>query len=205
VPEPSEIARILAAGEGPQVEFKEGLSADGRVVRAICAFANTRGGVIVLGVADRGRAVGIARPAAAAARLLALAADRIDPPVAIRTEVVRLGAKPLVWCSVPLSPGRPHAVSGDEREIVVRIGSSNRVAGPDRVSRLAPPALLLTPLDARVLAAVSKSASGMGVGACARELGVGKQRARQALEKLESGGRLVAHGLGPSRAWELPG
>lgn len=52
-----ELLKILKDGESTTVEFKETLSKD--VVKTVCAFANTKGGKILVGVKDDGTPVGI--------------------------------------------------------------------------------------------------------------------------------------------------
>ena len=42
----------IEMGEGEQTEFKRGLGDLSAIGRAICAFANTEGGVVILGVTD---------------------------------------------------------------------------------------------------------------------------------------------------------
>lgn len=55
-------------GESGHVEFKQGASAD-RIVRAVTAFSNTDGGVVLIGVAPDGRPVGTTTDGEALARL----------------------------------------------------------------------------------------------------------------------------------------
>ncbi|MEO0897490.1 MAG: RNA-binding domain-containing protein [Bacteroidota bacterium] len=52
---------LINQGEGANVEFKESLSKTirSRVIKTICAFFNTRGGVILLGVDDDGNVKGL--------------------------------------------------------------------------------------------------------------------------------------------------
>jgi len=57
---PEELNRIILAGEGPTVEFKEHFTPD--IAREIAAFANAGGGVILLGVADDSTVVGVDEP-----------------------------------------------------------------------------------------------------------------------------------------------
>jgi len=51
--------RTTPAGKGRHVEFKRGLGDLKDIGRAICAFANSEGGVIILGVDDSGAVVGV--------------------------------------------------------------------------------------------------------------------------------------------------
>lgn len=54
-----EILERIAAGEGERTEFKRGLGDLSAIGKAICAFANTDGGIIILGVDDGGEIVGV--------------------------------------------------------------------------------------------------------------------------------------------------
>lgn len=53
--------RIIEKGEGVTIEFKESLSKKLKqeVVKTICAFLNTRGGTILLGVNDKAEVIGL--------------------------------------------------------------------------------------------------------------------------------------------------
>lgn len=55
----TEVLNRIAAGEDEYTEFKAHFRDHGKVGRAICAFANTGGGLIVLGVSDRQQIVGV--------------------------------------------------------------------------------------------------------------------------------------------------
>ena len=58
-----EILERIEAGEDHRTEFKRGASDLQPIGRAICAFANTEGGVLVLGVDDTGMIAGVAEDA----------------------------------------------------------------------------------------------------------------------------------------------
>ena len=53
-----ELHTLIAQGEGFTSEFKRSMPSD--LGREICAFANASGGVILLGVTDKGEIVGVA-------------------------------------------------------------------------------------------------------------------------------------------------
>ena len=53
------IRQRIEEGEGPRTEFKRGLGDLASVGRAISAFANSQGGLIILGVADSGEIAGV--------------------------------------------------------------------------------------------------------------------------------------------------
>ena len=55
----AEILQRIEAGEGEETEFKRGLGDLSAIGRAVCAFANTGGGVIILGVTDSQGIIGV--------------------------------------------------------------------------------------------------------------------------------------------------
>ncbi len=213
--EPAAVRELLEAGEGRDVEFKRGLPRDEKTARTLCAFANTRGGILLVGVDDHGRVLGAGRSREVAGALRRIAAERLDPPLEVEVGIARLEEGPVVCCSVPLSRDRPHAVvqDGGEREIVVRVGSSNRAAQGATLRALrAPrgPRRSLDPLERRVLEWVGTHRSRNGrpggdatVEGFARAQNIGRQRARRTFVELERAGRLVGHGLGPRRVFHL--
>ena len=54
-----EILQRIEAGEGEETEFKRGLGDLSAIGRAVCAFANTGGGVVILGVTDSQSIIGV--------------------------------------------------------------------------------------------------------------------------------------------------
>ena len=54
-----EILQRIEAGEGEETEFKRGLGDMSAIGRAVCAFANTGGGVVILGVTDSQSIIGV--------------------------------------------------------------------------------------------------------------------------------------------------
>ena len=219
-----EVLRLIGEGEGKSLEFKRGLSPGPRIARTLCAFANTRGGLLLVGVTDRGAIWGVPRPAEVAARLRELCEHAIEPALKVQLQTLRLASLQVVCCSVPLSPARPHAVrrEGGDPEVVIRAGSSNREASGatlralrQRPSRPGGPSAL----EKLVLAWVERSSRGARdpasrvsrdpegsatVAGFARAHDVGLQRARRAFVELERAGRLIGHGLGARRDYSLP-
>ena len=208
---PEELARRIAEGEGKTLEFKRGLPGSPKVARTLAAFANTRGGLLLIGVGDRGELVGAPRPRESLATLRRIAAEWVEPALALQAGVVELEGVRLVWASVPLSPARPHAAldAQGERELVVRVGSSNRRASEATLRALRAQVSGSGSLDElersilHWLAARPRGEHGVTVDEFARERNIGRQRARRAFTHLELAGRVVAHGSGAQRRYAL--
>ena len=210
--EPAELARAIAEGEGKRLEFKRGLPGDAKVARTLCAFANTRGGLLLIGVGDRGELVGAPRPRQTMEELRRVAGERLEPPLRVTVGSVALGGRTLVWCSVPVSAARPHAAVGDDgaREVVARVGASNRRASGATLKAIEAQrhsSARLDPLQRQVLAwleGLGRAAAGAATAAAyARAHNVGLQRARQPFTRLELAGRIVGHGAPSRRVYGL--
>src|SRR4051794_23604519 len=97
----SKLREILCAGEGKTCEFKRGLQRDATLARTIAAFANTRGGLLILGVGDSGEILGAPRPGITMKHLVRIARTSVAPPVEVEVSELMLDAKHVVVCSVP--------------------------------------------------------------------------------------------------------
>ena len=80
-----DVLRLIEVGESRHTEFKRGLGDLSAVGKAMCAFANTEGGVIVLGVTDAREIVGVREDAESVEeRLTAFLQTGCSAPVSAR-------------------------------------------------------------------------------------------------------------------------
>ena len=131
---------LLRRHEDKTLEFKRDLSSPDRVIATIVAFANSAGGVVVLGVEDSTRAVtGLEDPTEVEERLANLVADRIQPSLTVEISVVPWRSTYIVTAEVFPSHRRPHYVRqlGQEGGSYIRLGSSNRLADDSLRAELA--------------------------------------------------------------------
>lgn len=206
----------LGKGEGARLEFKRELPQDERVGRTLVAFANTRGGLLLVGVTDRGRVHGVHRPDEVRERLAAIARHKVDPVLCVELQVLEVHGPRVVACSVPFSKDRPHRLLLPDGELrcLVRVGASNRPAeGPTlRALSLARRSTRgLSPLERAILEWVGRQArhpqlpSGQAtVARFAQGSNLGEGRARKSFVRLETLGLLVGHGAGRARVYHTP-
>ena len=101
-----EVLRRIEAGEGRHTEFKRGLGDLSAVGKAMCAFANTEGGVIVLGVTDTREIVGVKEGAEKVEeRLTAFLHTGCSSPVSARTGRREDPHGRVHWVEVPRQRG----------------------------------------------------------------------------------------------------
>lgn len=121
----------LRRPEGKTLEFKRDLSSPEGLLRTVVAFANTAGGVVLVGVEDRSRHVrGVADPFALEERIASLITDSIAPRLLPDLEVLAWRKTHVVAVQVHPSPTRPHHLvrAGVRGGTYVRVGSTNRQA-----------------------------------------------------------------------------
>jgi predicted HTH transcriptional regulator len=215
---PEELRERLAAGESSRLEFKRGLPRPGKVARTLAAFANTRGGLLLIGVDDRGRVLGAADPRAVAAEIREIAERLVEPSLHPTCTVHEFTEGAVVVAAVGLSDHRPHQVRREdgESEVPVRLGSSTRAAhGPAlealRLRAGAGSRGSLEPFERQVLEWVEAQGDG-GTTAAGRATpqafaaarNVGLARARRAFVKLERAGLLLGDGVGARRTYARP-
>jgi len=132
------IEGILARDEGKTLEFKENCRPLERIVRTAVAFANTAGGTIVIGVKDKTKeVVGIADPLVDEERLANAFADGIRPLLVPDIQIHAWRKQQLIVVTVPHAVGPYYVRSeGAEAGVYVRLGSTNRPAGPELLAEL---------------------------------------------------------------------
>ena len=100
-----QVQRRIAAGEGIDVEFKRTLELR-QVGRSICAFGNTEGGLLVLGVDDAGAVVGLRdNLTTARERLASFFHNGCNAPVRARCNHEETSEGSVVWIEVPPQRG----------------------------------------------------------------------------------------------------
>jgi hypothetical protein len=120
------LARLLEEGENEEVEFKEMLG-DGRTfIQSVVGFANTQGGTILVGVSDDARIIGT-KQREDQQRIAEWMETRLDPPVTVTFETVRLHEKEVLVVRVPKGTNPPYQ-HRDNGVVYVRRGATDRPA-----------------------------------------------------------------------------
>lgn len=119
---------LLAKGESETVEFKE--SFDDEALETIAAFANTRGGSLLVGIADNSAIRGVKR----GKETLRDWANRIAQAVRVHPNIQRLSIeeKIVVLIQVNESAMKPLPCRG---RYYKRVGASNRQLSEDDLTR----------------------------------------------------------------------
>jgi ATP-dependent DNA helicase RecG len=127
----------VAAGEGPQQEFKRLIDNTESIAGEIVAFANAEGGALFIGVDDDGSIAGVADPDAVFQALTQICRDRCIPPVSPVIEQVNLDTQSILVLTVrpELNRLKPYRTAGGR--FYVRVGKDKRDATGRELVRIA--------------------------------------------------------------------
>jgi predicted HTH transcriptional regulator len=136
---------LVGQGEGLCIEFKRLIHSAPKIARSIVAFANTSGGVILIGVDDDSRIVGIQSEKETLQVIDDALRHHIEPRPHVEWHVEEYKRRMVLLVEIPESPERPHfhiervicQESGKrsvERRVFIREGSHNRAATEDRIA-----------------------------------------------------------------------
>lgn len=131
-----------AREEGPSIiqDFHESMTARGgrlyAIVADVCAFANTNGGTLFIGVSSDAskEPVGIPNHAAAIRQLEREIRGKISPPIACKVDTMETRGKRVIRVLVPRGDDPPYAV--DDNKIYVRQEADTGLAVRDEIVQL---------------------------------------------------------------------
>ena len=119
------------------MDFKRDLSSRKSVLKDIVAFANTAGGVVVVGIDDDGSVVGVADPLREEERLSSSISDGIEPQLLPEIYAASYGEHELLVVEVSHHPAPFYLkADGPERGVYVRLGSTSRRADVEMLAEL---------------------------------------------------------------------
>lgn len=125
----TDIEKILADGESETVEFKESFSRE--TVQTGGAFANTRGGTILIGVSDNGDVVGVQLGQSTLNDWVNTFSQSTNNHIIPEIESINYQNKDIVRFLIREYPLKPVAVRG---RCYRRVGRSNRVLTPQEIA-----------------------------------------------------------------------
>jgi len=119
-----QIKKILEKPETHDLELKESIHSEQEISKTICAFANTEGGLIFIGVDQKGGVVGVKDDADKLQQRLSACGQSVSPAPLMDVEAHSIDGKMIVVAKVhKADSGSFHTFGG---VIYVRIGSTTR-------------------------------------------------------------------------------
>ena len=102
------LKRLVAEGEGQNLEFKRKASFPEKIVREMIAFANTSGGTVLIGVDDNGTIAGLKYPEEES-HVIHEALKSCKPTLKLTERYIPIGnARSILRYDIPESKRKPH-------------------------------------------------------------------------------------------------
>ena len=197
-----QVKEWIIEGEGRELEFKTRVPAPQKMAKTVCAFANTRGGRIVVGVMDDGEIVGIIDEEAEKKLLLEAANYYCEPPVPLHFEYCQDSYLIVLVAVIAESERKPHCilVKGEER-VYVRVNAESLIASKEVAKVLMNEQIAervpQRALDSREKALITRieERGRITVKEYAQRMNLSKRRARRMLVDLVNEGIIRVHTL----------
>ncbi len=127
----------LKSPESKTLEFKRDASSLDPIMRTLVAFANTAGGMLIIGVEDRGNIIGVSDPAELQDRVANAVAHSITPHLLCDFEWRTAEDKTIVVVKVSCGIGPYYwNQKGSEKGIYIRLGATTRQASDVLIKEL---------------------------------------------------------------------
>lgn len=114
-----ELLDLIEEGENLTCEFKRKFSTPEKIAREMIAFANTKGGYLIIGVDDDKEIVGVDSEKSEAELILDAAKNFCEPPLNIEIEYVEVKGKEVVVVKIFESDFKPHRIQDFLNELDV--------------------------------------------------------------------------------------
>ena len=132
--------RLRRGGESETVEFKEDFPEGEGIAKAVAAFANGRGGTVIVGIRDDGEVAGISNAPRARDRLDDIVRDKVSRPPKYDFLTGTLDERTVIAMRVEPGDNRPYGLKGSGGiRYYIRRGATNRVAEPEEMQVISLP------------------------------------------------------------------
>ena len=123
------LRQLIAQGEHQSLDFKYEISDARKIARTLAAFANTKGGKILVGVRDNGSIAGV-RTEEEIFMVEAAATRHCFPPIACEVSLWHSEGKKVLEVRVSEGEKKPYFAPDEENQprLYIRCGDENKVA-----------------------------------------------------------------------------
>lgn len=125
------IQNLISEGEHVMLDFKFEISDSRRIARSLCAFANTKGGRLLVGVKDNGAIAGV-RSDEEQYMIQAAAEMYCQPPVDYETHEWEINGKTVLEIVIPQDNKVKHKAPDNQGDykVYIRVDDENILADP---------------------------------------------------------------------------
>ncbi len=132
-----DVLKLAGLPEGKTLEFKRDASSLDSILKSVIAFANTAGGIILVGVEDDGMLVGLADPKKTQEQIASSIANRVKPQILPDFHIIETQEKAVLVIQVDhIASPYYLADKGEDNGVYVRLGNTNRLASSEAIAEM---------------------------------------------------------------------
>ncbi len=105
-----DLFQLVKSGESATVEFKQQFPTHPKIAKEMIAFANSKGGVLIFGIKDNGKIIGVDSEKEITNLVTETAKDYCEPPIKINIEYFEFKGKEIVVVQINESDKKPHRI-----------------------------------------------------------------------------------------------
>lgn len=110
------IKSLILQGEGVTLDFKKTITSTGKIAKSLVAFANNKGGKLLIGVADDGTIKGVKSEEEEKYMILTAAHQFCKPAIEPNFEEIYVDDKLVLVANIPQSDTKPHYALDDDKK-----------------------------------------------------------------------------------------
>jgi len=124
------VKRLISEGEGVMLDFKKTITSCEKIARSMTAFANNKGGRLLIGVYDDGTIKGVKSEDEERYMITRAATEFASPPLEPVFEEVYVDDKLVLVVDIPESEAKPHFALSDDGKwwVYVRVKDKSVLA-----------------------------------------------------------------------------
>lgn len=198
---------LLQLGEGLTIEFKRTVDSPYKIAKTITSFANTSGGILLIGISDNREATGIVSELRELSKLERASSLLVEPELLIRCKIVTFGQKKILRVEVDESEQKPHFAINEKGQKIIYIRAkdksvpTNRLMLPGEGDPITDK--LLTSRPVKKIIQYLKQNDTLTEKELSQLINVSDKRAAKMLVELENVGILLARRSGKSALYSL--
>lgn len=104
------LEQLIAQGENTTLEFKSTIDSAAKIAKTLTAFANTKGGTLLVGISDNGNITGILSELQEMQKIEHAAQFICEPPIELSYQTLHAGTKLVLLITIAESADKPHYV-----------------------------------------------------------------------------------------------
>jgi predicted HTH transcriptional regulator len=121
-----DLKKLVSQGEGASLEFKKKAAYPEKIVREMIAFANARGGTLLLGISDDGEISGL-KHAEGESYVVQQALQKCSPRLPVTETFIPIGnSRHVIQYHIQESRNKPHYfLNGENKEAYIRVNDQS--------------------------------------------------------------------------------